>query len=135
MRCGRTISILHYAHAVTVNMTRVTSAVGSSGVPRRHIQTVTTQNIQRVVTKNNRRPVVRQTETGTIQSFDWVDQTTLANREFMQPMIFKEDFRHAHAAYLKGQEISREKEIVNKHVIPAAFKAAMSSTHMELFYR
>ena len=50
-------------------------------------------------------------------------------------MIFKEDFRHAHAAYLKGQEISREKEIINKHAIPAAFKALMSSTHMELFYR
>ena len=50
-------------------------------------------------------------------------------------MIFKEDYRHAHAAYLKGQEISRDKEIIDNHVFPAAFKAAMASSHMELFYR
>ena len=129
------MSILLYAHAVTVCMTRVTSAVDSSGVHRPHIKIVKTQSIQRVVTRTcsssrNDEPVVRQTETGTIQSFDWVDQTTPENKEFMQPMIFKEDFRHAHTAYLKGQEISRDKEIINKHVIPAAFKAAMSSTHM-----
>ena len=73
----------------------------------------------------NRRPVARHTETGTIQSFDWVGQTTPPlQKEYMQPMIFKEDFRHAHAAYLKGQEISRDKEIINNHVLRAAFKAA-----------
>ena len=83
----------------------------------------------------NRRPIVRQTDTGTVQNLDRVDQTTPENEKFMQPMMFKEDFRPAHIAYLKGQQMSRDKERINKHVIPAAFKAAMSSSHMELFYR
>ena len=125
MWCGQKIRRLHCAHAVTANMTRVASAVDSTGVPRRHIQRAETQNHKRVV---------RHTETGTIQSFGWVGQTTPPlQKEYMQPMIVKEDFRHVHAAYLKGQEISRDKELIDNHVIPAAFKAAMASSHMELF--
>ena len=50
-------------------------------------------------------------------------------------MMFREDFRPAHVAYSKGLQISIDKERINKHVIAAAFQAAMCTSHLELFYR
>ena len=50
-------------------------------------------------------------------------------------MIYTRDYAHAHAAYLEGQRISRDKAIIGKVVFPAAFKAAITSVHMEMFYR
>ena len=50
----------------------------------------------------HRTRVVRQTQTGTTIN-ECAGQTAHPlQKEYMQPMIFKQDYKHAHAAYLKG---------------------------------
>ena len=144
MRCGRIISLLLYAHVVTVCITLVASAVRQFGVRRPQQLSVQTQCIPEPVTRSYSASgagssyapaIVHQTGTSHVQNLGWVDQTTPVYERFMQPMMFKEDFRPAHVAYSKGLQISRDKERINKHVISAAFKAAMCTSHLELFYR
>ena len=144
MRYGQRISVLLHAHIVTFCITLDTSAVKQFGVHRPQLLSVQKQSIPEPVTKsysasgagsNNAPGIVHQTGTSNVQNLGWVDQTTPVYERFMQPMMFKEDFRPARVAYSKGLQISRDKERINKHVIAAAFQAAMCTSHLELFYR
>ena len=144
MRCGRIINLLLYARVVTTCITLVTSAVRPFGVHRPHLLNEKRQRLTEPLMtsysdsgadSSYAHPIVHQSGTNNVQNFGWVDQTTPVYERLMQPMMFKEDFRPAHVAYVKGLQISRDKERIKKHVILAAFKAAMCTLHLEVFYR
>ena len=130
MRCGRRISVLLYARVVTTCITLVTSAVRPFGVHRPHLLNVRTQSIPEPLMtsysdsgadSSYRHPIVHESGTNNVQNFGWVDQTTPVSERLMQPMMFKEDYRPAHVAYVEGLKICIEKGRIKKHVILVAF--------------